>query len=55
MPQCVICHVCSYVLYEGTEFNSIGEIIQQYNCTCPNCGRTLSFLPLNVEVKPVNK
>ncbi|MDR2700121.1 MAG: hypothetical protein LBC12_04855 [Nitrososphaerota archaeon] len=55
MPQRVICQGCSYVLYEGTEFNSPGEIIQQYNCTCPKCGKRLSFLPLDIEVKPVNK
>ncbi|MCL1977961.1 MAG: hypothetical protein FWG55_07685 [Candidatus Bathyarchaeota archaeon] len=55
MPQSVICHGCSYVLYEGVEFSPPDEIIQQYGCTCPKCGRKLSLLPLDVEVKPVNK
>ncbi|MDR0797544.1 MAG: hypothetical protein LBE70_02335 [Nitrososphaerota archaeon] len=55
MPQRVICHNCSYVLYEGVDFISPDEIIQQYDCTCPKCDRKLSFLPLNIEVKPVNK
>jgi RNase P subunit RPR2 len=55
MPQRIICSGCSYVLYEGSVFSPPVEVIQQYNCTCPNCGRKLSFLPLNIDVKPVNK
>jgi RNase P subunit RPR2 len=55
MPQRVICHGCSYVLYEGADFSSLSEIIQQCDCICPKCGRKLSFLPLGIEVKPVNK
>jgi RNA polymerase subunit RPABC4/transcription elongation factor Spt4 len=55
MPQRVICHGCSYVLYESAEFSPLCEIIQQCNGICPKCGRNLSFLPLDIEVKPVNK
>jgi RNase P subunit RPR2 len=55
MPQRVICHGCSHVLYEGLELRPPDEIIQQYNGVCPKCGRKLSLLPMEVEVKPVNK
>ncbi len=55
MPQRVICHGCSHVLYEGVELRPPDEIIQQHNGTCPKCGRKLSLLPIDVEVKPVPK
>jgi len=55
MPQRVICHGCSHVLYEGNELKPPDEIIQQYNGNCPKCGRKLSLMPLEVEVKPVHR
>jgi hypothetical protein len=55
MPQRVICSDCSYVLYEGPVFSPLAEIIQQYTGVCPKCGRPLSFLPLNIDIKTVNK
>jgi len=55
MLQCVICHGCQHVLYEGTELNSIDEIFRQYAGICPKCDKKLSLLPLNVEVTAVNK
>jgi len=55
MPQRVVCHGCSHVLYEGIELKPPDEIIQQYSGKCPNCSRKLSLLPLEVEVIPLNK
>jgi hypothetical protein len=53
MPQRVICQGCSYVLYEGAELKPPDEILQQYEGKCPECGKKLSLLPINVEVKPM--
>ncbi|MBT0158781.1 hypothetical protein G4O51_02220 [Candidatus Bathyarchaeota archaeon A05DMB-2] len=53
MPQRVICHECHHVLYEGAELKPPDEILRQYDGNCPKCGRKLSLLPLDVEVKPV--
>jgi DNA-directed RNA polymerase subunit RPC12/RpoP len=53
MPQKVVCQDCNHVLYEGDELKPPDEIIQKHNGKCPNCGRKLSFIPQNVEVKPV--
>ena len=55
MPQRVICYGCNHLLYEGTDFSNLTELVQSYGCVCPKCGRNLSFLPLNIDVKPVNK
>ncbi len=55
MPQRVVCHGCNHVLYEGVELRPPDEIIQQHNGNCPKCGRKLSLLPLDVEVKPMSK
>jgi len=55
MPQRVICSSCSYVLYEGSVFSPPAEVAKQHGSACPNCGRKLSFLPLSIDVKPVNK
>jgi rubredoxin len=52
MPLKVVCHQCGYVLYEGAELKPPDEVIQKYDGRCPNCGRKLAFIPLNVEVKP---
>ncbi len=55
MPQRVVCHDCRHVLYEGAELKPPDEIIQSVGGKCPKCGRKLSLLPLDVEVKPVSK
>ena len=52
MPQRVICHGCSHVLYEGAELKPPEEILQNYDGKCPKCGKKLSLLPIDVEVKP---
>jgi predicted nucleic acid-binding Zn-ribbon protein len=53
MPQRIICHGCKAVLYDGVELTPPDEIIHQNDGKCPNCGRKLSLLPIDVEVKPV--
>jgi DNA-directed RNA polymerase subunit RPC12/RpoP len=53
MPQKVVCQGCGYELYNGPELKPPDEIIQKHNGKCPNCGRKLSFIPQNVEVKPM--
>jgi DNA-directed RNA polymerase subunit RPC12/RpoP len=53
MPQRILCHQCGTVLYEGIELKPPDEIIQKYNGKCPKCGRKLSVIPANVEVKSV--
>jgi ribosomal protein L34E len=53
MPQKVVCQDCGYELYNGAELKPPDEIIQKHNGKCPKCGRKLSFVPQNVEVKPV--
>jgi hypothetical protein len=53
MPQRVICHGCNHVLYEGPELRPPDEILQQYEGKCPKCGKKLSLLPIDVEVKPI--
>ena len=55
MPQRVICHECSHVLYEGVELRPPDEIISLNGGKCPKCNRKLSLLPMDVEVKPLSK
>ena len=43
--------VDAYVLYDGTELKPPDEIIQSHDGKCPACGKKLSFIPKNVEVK----
>ena len=52
MPQRVICRECNAVLYEGGDLKPPDEVIQQHNGKCPKCGKKLSFMPTDVEVKP---
>jgi len=54
MPQKVFCQKCGYILYEGPELKPPDEIIQKYNGKCPKCGKKLSLIPIDVEVKPTN-
>jgi len=53
MPQCVICSGCNFVLYEGQDLKPPDEILQQHDGKCPKCGKKLSLLPIDVEVKPM--
>lgn len=53
MPQKVFCQGCGSVLYEGPELKPPDEIIQKHNGKCPKCGKKLSFIPIDVEVKSV--
>jgi len=53
MPQKVVCQDCGCVLYDGADLKPPDEIIQKHNGKCPKCGRKLSFIPQNVEVKPI--
>ena len=55
IPQKVLCHGCNHILYEGSELKPPDEVIAQNSGKCPKCNRKLSLLPINVEVKPVNK
>jgi len=52
MPQRVICENCGQILYEGEDLKAPEEIVQQYSGRCPKCGKKLSTVPKNVEVKP---
>jgi len=52
MPQKVSCQECGYILYEGPELKTPDEIIQKHDGKCPKCGKKLSTVPLDVEVKP---
>jgi ribosomal protein S27AE len=52
LPQRVVCQQCGVVLYEGAELKPPDEILHQFNGKCPKCGKKLSLLPINVEVKP---
>jgi RNase P subunit RPR2 len=53
VPQRVICQGCHHILYEGAELKPPDEVLQQYDGKCPKCGKKLSLLPIDVEVKPV--
>jgi len=41
------------VLYEGADLKPPDEILQQFDGKCPSCGKKLSLLPINVDVKPI--
>jgi hypothetical protein len=52
VPQRVICSGCNHVLYEGADLKPPDEILQEHDGKCPKCGKKLSLLPIDVEVKP---
>jgi DNA-directed RNA polymerase subunit RPC12/RpoP len=53
MPQHVSCQACGHVLYEGPELRPPDEILQDNEGKCPKCGKKLSFIPIDVNVKPI--
>jgi hypothetical protein len=53
VPQRVICSGCNHILYEGPDLKPPDEVLQQYDGKCPKCGKKLSLLPIDVEVKPI--
>jgi len=55
LPQRVYCHGCGAILYEGEELKSPEEILNMHDGKCPECGRTLSLMPLKIEVKAAPK
>jgi rubredoxin len=52
MPQYVTCQGCGHILYDGTELRPPDEIIHEHDGKCPKCGKKLSFVPIDVNVKP---
>ncbi len=52
MPQLVICHECRHVLYHGGDLKPPDEVIQQHDGKCPNCGKKLSLMPIDVAIRP---
>ena len=55
MPQLVICQKCGTVLYEGVELKTPSEILESYDGKCSNCGKKLSYIPIDAEVKLVDE
>jgi len=53
MPQKIICSGCKRVLYCGDELVNPEEIINRYNCVCPDCNKPLTLNPERVEVKKI--
>lgn len=53
VPQRVVCRECGYILYEDVDLKTPDEILSQYNGKCPQCGKKLALIPLDVNVKPV--
>jgi len=52
MPQLVVCESCGELLYKGKDIKPPDEIISAHNGKCPKCGKDLSYIPINVDVKP---
>lgn len=52
MPQRVACQGCGHVLYDGPELRPPDEILHEIDGKCPNCGKKLSLVPIDVDVKP---
>jgi len=50
LPQYIVCHRCSFVLYKGNDFVSPEEIVKRYGGRCPRCLASLSFSPVKVEI-----
>jgi len=54
MPHQVICDSCGEVLYKGADLKPPDEIILTYDGKCPKCGKKLSYIPINVKIKPAD-
>lgn len=52
MPQRVTCQSCGRILYEGPELKPPDEILHEHEGKCPGCGKKLSFIPIDVNVRP---
>jgi hypothetical protein len=52
MPQRVVCEGCGQVLYEGADLRPPDEILHELDGKCPKCGKKLSLIPIDVDVKP---
>ncbi|MCK4953094.1 hypothetical protein KAS14_04865 [Candidatus Bathyarchaeota archaeon] len=55
MPQRVACDSCGEVLYDGKNLKPPDEIILSHNGKCPKCSKKLSFVLINVEVRPAEE
>jgi DNA-directed RNA polymerase subunit RPC12/RpoP len=53
VPQRVACKGCGHVLYEGAEIKPPDEILHLNDGKCPKCGKKLSLIPIDVDVKPI--
>jgi hypothetical protein len=51
MPLQVICQKCKFVLYDGKELKTPYELVEGYNGKCPNCGKKLSQMPIDFEIR----
>jgi len=51
LPQLVICHSCSFALYEGADLKPPYEIVEGYEGRCPKCGEKLSSIPESIEIR----
>jgi len=53
VPQRVACQGCGHILYAGAELRPPDEIISEHEGKCPKCGKKLSLVPANVDIKPI--
>lgn len=51
MPERILCHRCSFVLYKGDEPVPPEEIVKRYGNRCPRCLAKLSTNPIKIEIK----
>jgi len=49
----VIRDKCSVLLYERGDIKPPNDIVLDYDGKCPNCGKKLSFAPINIEVRAI--
>ncbi len=50
MPERIICHRCSFILYEGDEPLPPEEIVKRFGGRCPRCLAELSYAPITIEI-----
>jgi len=46
----IVCHQCSYVLYEGFDLIPFFKLRDELDGKCPNCKRKLAIRPVTVEL-----